>query len=339
MECRQTQVSIIMPVFNAEKYLREAIESVCRQTFLYWELILVDDGSVDNSGKICDEYAQRDERIRVFHTANGGVSRARNTGIENAKGKWISFLDSDDFIREDCLETFLNYSDGVDLVVCSTQVVPTGEIRKVSEKVKYYSSLQDTLKDIDKLLLTYFYANVWNKLYLREKVTMRFDINLSIGEDTCFNAEYMKNCQSICVLPDALNNYRTSSENSLSKRFRSKLIDDSKPAFFARMSYMGESTVAKRYVNHRFIERVMEQSVLLAGNKEYSLAEKKRILDQWANSDFWRDDVFDLSATQNKRYRIYLNFLQKKKTWTALLLCVGYSGIINLKKRFRRKRK
>ena len=126
MRSTQKLVSIVVPVYNVEKYLREAVDSVCAQTYPEWELLLVDDGSTDQSGAICDEYAQTDERIRVFHTDNRGVSCARNLGIENAKGHWIAFLDSDDYLNKDCLSTSIRYSTGMEMVVYSTQNIPTG---------------------------------------------------------------------------------------------------------------------------------------------------------------------------------------------------------------------
>ena len=95
--------SIIVPVYNVEKYLRECIDSILCQTFTDFELILVDDGSKDESGKICDEYAEKDNRIKVIHKENGGQSTARNCGVKESSGKYIVFLDSDDFISEDTI--------------------------------------------------------------------------------------------------------------------------------------------------------------------------------------------------------------------------------------------
>ena len=89
-------ISIIVPVYNTEKYLDQCIQSVLAQTYTNWELLLIDDGSTDSSGAICDKYAAEDNRIRVFHKENGGVSSARNLGLDNAQGEWISFVDADD---------------------------------------------------------------------------------------------------------------------------------------------------------------------------------------------------------------------------------------------------
>ena len=101
------EISVIVPVYNVEKYLVQCIESIKMQTFENWELILVDDGSQDNSGMICDEYAQKDNRIKVVHQKNRGVSTARNSGVKFATGKYISFVDSDDYIVPNFFEIML----------------------------------------------------------------------------------------------------------------------------------------------------------------------------------------------------------------------------------------
>ena len=101
------KVSIIVPVFKAEKYIRQCIESILAQTFTDWECILVDDGSPDHSGTICDEYAARDARIRVIHKENGGVSSARNMALGRMTGKWLTFVDSDDCLYSNALQIWV----------------------------------------------------------------------------------------------------------------------------------------------------------------------------------------------------------------------------------------
>ena len=109
-------VSIIVPVYNAEKFLRRCIDSILAQTYTDFELLLIDDGSKDSSGSICDKYAAKDERIRVFHKENGGVSSARNLGLDHAQGEWVTFVDADDYIEENFLKSFEGNLDA-DLVV------------------------------------------------------------------------------------------------------------------------------------------------------------------------------------------------------------------------------
>ncbi|HFI0054506.1 TPA: glycosyltransferase family 2 protein [Streptococcus suis] len=112
-------ISFIVPVYNAQAYLEQCLQSILEQTYSHWEAILIDDGSTDQSASICDSYAARDHRFRVIHKENGGVSDARNTGLEYAKGAYITFLDADDAVREDfledCLWTATQYE--VDIVI------------------------------------------------------------------------------------------------------------------------------------------------------------------------------------------------------------------------------
>ena len=101
------KISVIVPVYNTEKFLQRCIDSVLAQTYQDFELLLIDDGSKDSSDTICDEYAAQDTRVKVFHKENGGVSSARNVGLDNARGEWITFVDSDDYIEENYLQTFI----------------------------------------------------------------------------------------------------------------------------------------------------------------------------------------------------------------------------------------
>lgn len=109
-------ISIIIPIFNTEKVLNRCLDSVLRQTYTDWECLLIDDGSTDGSGVICDEYAKTDTRFRVFHQQNRGVSAARNVGLDNARGEWITFIDSDDWVEENLLKDYTDNWEGVDFV-------------------------------------------------------------------------------------------------------------------------------------------------------------------------------------------------------------------------------
>ena len=104
MESNKLTISVIVPVYNTELYLHRCIDSILSQTFTDFELLLINDGSTDRSGEICDEYAGKDKRVRVFHKENGGVSSARNIGLDEARGEWIAFVDSDDWVSPKLLE-------------------------------------------------------------------------------------------------------------------------------------------------------------------------------------------------------------------------------------------
>ena len=109
-------ISVIVPVYNSEQTLNRCIDSILGQTYRNFELFLINDGSKDRSGEICDEYARKDSRVKVFHKENGGVSSARNVGLDNASGEWITFVDSDDRIGQNFLKNLVLYSTNVDLV-------------------------------------------------------------------------------------------------------------------------------------------------------------------------------------------------------------------------------
>ena len=163
------KVSVIVPVYNVEKYLKQCLDSIVDQTLEDLEIVLVDDGSVDSSGTICDEYAKKDSRIEVIHKANGGLSDARNVGISKAKGRYIGFVDSDDYIKEDMYEILLNLIKkyDADVSICNLYDVIDGNecIRNKENGIREYSRL-DILKKVllDKNIQSY----AWNKLYEKE---------------------------------------------------------------------------------------------------------------------------------------------------------------------------
>ena len=166
------EISCIVPVYNVEKYLKKCIESILNQTFIDFEVILIDDGSTDESGKICDDYIKKDSRIRVIHKKNGGLSDARNVGIENARGRYLIFIDSDDYIDKNMLKTLydLNIQNNTEISACDKAFVfeDTGKIEygEENEKIHILNS-EETFK-----IIVDFYKKLgmemWNKLYLKD---------------------------------------------------------------------------------------------------------------------------------------------------------------------------
>lgn len=186
------KVSIVMPVYNKEKYIENTIKSILQQTFNDWELLIVDDGSSDNSSFICDEFASSDNRFKVFHIENGGVSHARNVGIENASGKYITFIDADDKISDDYIEDLYRYinNDFADMVIGGYQKIWENSVKE--EVVKLPFSGMKKMKDI---LPTFAqvqqYSGIYgccvNKIFKTSLLDMvRFDENISLAEDFDF---------------------------------------------------------------------------------------------------------------------------------------------------------
>ena len=192
-------ISVIVPVYRAENTLRRCVDSICQQSFRDIEILLIDDGSPDTSGKICDELAQRDSRIQVLHKRNGGVSSARNSGMNLAKGKYLQFVDCDDYLPFDYCQALMDaqkkYGDDT---FCWTSLQVISENCSV-EQTKF-SYAEETISlaersDVLKFSARYVLNSPTNKLYHRdivEKGRLRMDEQLSIAEDLMFNLHYLE---------------------------------------------------------------------------------------------------------------------------------------------------
>lgn len=190
-------VSVIVPVYNAEKTLRQCIDSILSQENQDFELLLMDDGSKDASPSICDEYAGRDGRIHVCHKKNGGVSSARNLGLDLAKGEWVTFIDSDDEISEH----FLTIPD-----VENEEVIIKGYVKRNGDVIAARRLFRDAEREcelssfLSKFLVDSIIRGPWAKFYRRIIIgNLRFHPDMRIGEDACFVFDYLQKCNT-CFL-------------------------------------------------------------------------------------------------------------------------------------------
>ncbi len=190
-------ISVIVPVYNAEKTLHRCVDSILAQTFTDFELLLINDGSKDHSGEICEEYAKKDSRVRVFHKENGGVSSARNVGIDNVLGQWIAFIDSDDWVEEDFLSAF-NLNSSADFIIGNA-------ININGSEVIYLSPFTCSSYAVNDFLLKYMHCSImrvpWGKLYKKSIIRggLYFEERLRCGEDLEFNCRYLARCKNIEV--------------------------------------------------------------------------------------------------------------------------------------------
>lgn len=217
-------VSIIIPVYNAEKYLRECLDSVLAQNYKNFELLLINDGSTDNSGKICDHYAQKDARVKVFHKENGGVSAARNLGLDKATGEWVCFVDSDDYLDRYYIKALLESvkdDDQIDLAIQGLKRINTN-----GETVVTFSNLTvkaDDYKTLFEKIEIIKYGYPFSKFYRKNLIVqhrIQFPENYSFAEDLSFLLCYISFSKKIRFDDIANYNY-TSNENSLSRTFKS----------------------------------------------------------------------------------------------------------------------
>ncbi|MBQ8201329.1 MAG: glycosyltransferase family 2 protein [Clostridia bacterium] len=212
------QVTVVVPVYNVAAYLDEAVGSVLAQTNTDWELILVDDGATDASGAMCDAWISRDVRIRVIHKENGGLASARNAGLDMARGEWVLFLDGDDKLAPEALQTALAHSEGADVVAFGLARFPesgTGWL----DKAYSFGDVRE---------MGGYMEQIWRdgvlsactKLYRRASICCRFDESLRHAEDLIFNLEYLPHAQGIRFISESLYHYRWNGrENTLGKRF------------------------------------------------------------------------------------------------------------------------
>lgn len=199
---KRSKISIVIPVYNVEKFIVQCIESILAQTFTDWELILVDDGSMDASASICDDYACRDKRIRVIHKKNGGVSSARNVGLDNASGEYVCFIDSDDWVDPSYLADFKMDCYDADVYISGAKYDTYGKTYSYKQYESVYCSDVKAISEcyIHQKLMDNGYP--WGKLFrlnIIQESGLKFDEKLSINEDHIFVLECMLNASSMYV--------------------------------------------------------------------------------------------------------------------------------------------
>ncbi len=248
-------VSIIIPVYNVENYIHECIDSVLNQGYGNLEIILVDDGSTDRSGEICDEYALKDKRITVYHKKNGGLSDARNYGIERCNGEYIYLLDSDDFIEKRTIEGMLYYADKYD----ADMVV--GGVCKIDEEGKLLEIEDGMVEGIieGKRIKEYFYNSysnriqmitAWNKLYRLSKLrgVLHYPVG-KIHEDEYVAHHLWSEVRKVVMLSKPLYFYRVR-KDSIMRKNNGIIHPDAIEALYGRLKYV--SKCENEYVDRTF---------------------------------------------------------------------------------------
>ena len=221
-----TKISVIIPVYNVEKYLRQCLESVINQTYKNLEIILVNDGSTDNSGKICEEYALKDERIKVIHKENGGISSARNTAVDIAKGEYITFIDSDDDVELDFIDYLYDILKHFNckMSVCTHNIVKNKKIRKsFNLKTDYKLSSQECIKKL--LYNDGIDTSAWAKLYDKSLFdNIRYPVG-KLFEDIATTYKLFIKSKEIACGHLAKYNYNVRENSIVTKNFNKAKLD------------------------------------------------------------------------------------------------------------------
>lgn len=213
------EVSVIVPVYNAEKYLCQCIESILSQTYRNIELLLVNDGSTDTSAILCETYARKDSRVKVYHQKNKGVGSARNYGIHRAIGRWVTFVDADDWVNEDLIENYISCVDiGVDMVISLCYANDNHGFCKSN-----YLNKEDAIRSL--ITFNEFPASMCLSMYLREKMQhVHLDESIHYWEDFYFQFSYLLHVDKISVNKIPSYNYRRHSESATHSDLNPKML-------------------------------------------------------------------------------------------------------------------
>ena len=215
-------ISVIVPAYNARNTIKRTLDSILGQSYKNIEVIVIDDGSTDDTLRICNEYQQADNRVTVIHVKNSGVSHARNVGIKKAKSRYLCFVDADDYCDKDLLAELRKHMNENDLCVCAVKVVDDR-----ANRINAFNfgsgrvTIEDYLKLLSKGRFNPYFGGPYAKMYKRdilEKNDIKFDEKSCFAEDFRFNMKYLRGCKHIFLVKRELYSYFLNSETSLTKR-------------------------------------------------------------------------------------------------------------------------
>lgn len=320
-------VSVIVPVYKSEKTLEKCVRSLCAQTEKDMEILLIVDGPPDGSGILAQKLAGLDERIRVIHQENQGVSRARNRGISEARGEYIRFVDSDDYVDADSNEKLLKalVSTGADLVIAGYHHLYFGRDILKNPKPGLYQTRELDNKDGGELLELYragFLNMPWNKLYKRELIGEGFPTDLNLGEDLLFNQKYIKRTDSICVIAAPVCNYiQDDRGTTLSTKRRTDKIPialrlyDATRSFFEELGISGQEIIVSKLV-----QEFLDDLESLAFDRGLSRKEKLQVIHLYEDALAGLGEAAKSPVLELLDYRIIFPFYQKKRTGIVYFL-------------------
>lgn len=305
-------ISIIIPVYNSESTLERCLNSIVRQTYNDLEVIVIDDGSKDESLKIINSFNSRIDNLKIIRQDNSGVSVARNNGIQSAKGEYVLFLDSDDFLDDHCCEKAIENIVDSDLVIFGLNIYKNNIIlRKPSlpnEKINLKNNIDNYWK------LRTLNLGPCNKLYKRNLILQLYDEKLSLGEDTKFVLDYMSNIETISVLSDCLYNVCLDNDSSLNRKFRDDRLDQ----LIVVRNY--EENILKN-IYHDLDERVYNEYVYDAHVILHDIV-KRKLSFKYLKANLQK---FDYNSIRNK-----VKLKNKYYSLFFLLLCYKKSRILYL---------
>lgn len=312
-------ISIIIPIYNAEKYIKRCISSLVCQSYHDIEIILVNDGSTDSSLSICESLAVNDGRIKTISQKNGGVSKARNTGLSWANGEFIMFVDSDDYMLPNMCEVMYNtlQDKQTDCVICG--IKETGNGLWCPEINMDYKSMDDFKSDFTKQLTTELLSPCWNKIFKKDLITNIFNEKISFGEDLIFCLQYFKNCSSVSFIKQPLIFHEKGVSDSLVLKVGLKRLLDIEEVHRVIIDFGDKNTGGE--IHKKYLRDLSVYSRMLLLNESLGFKEKKNILCEWHGCSFLRS--MPLSRIYDCLSNRLLFFFLKYKFWNMANILVN----------------
>jgi len=328
------EISIIVPIYNGAKYIKECLGMIIKQTFKDFELIIIDDGSTDNSKDMCNEYAKVDTRIKVISKQNGGTWAARNMGIDVSIGKYIIFFDCDDWYEDNLLEQMYENieNNDVDLVISGQTNVMVDKNGEILRKITVLPN-KHFFKTRDEILGNYILLRkeeigdtLWNKIYKSEiikKYNLKFE-NFKRGEDTIFNANYYQHIDKCMVISRALYNYRIESANPVWLKYSDNYLNivcGENDAVVDKLKGWGKyDKSAIEYQSTHFTYRIIEYFYKIVYSKsELSFKSKSdKILSLLNNQEVKKN--LDNSNVIGKFHKLLIKFMKSKNIMLIIFL-------------------
>ena len=296
------KISVIIPVYKVEKYLNECLESVVNQTYTNLEIILVDDGSPDNCPKMCEEWASKDNRIRVIHKQNGGLSDARNAGLDIMTGKYFTFIDSDDLVGLTYIEVLKQNLDktGADLSMVS-YLQFENQVNAIYEE----QEIEVLSKDEAMYKLVYFYKGfmpAWGKLYLTEKYGDHRFLFGKINEDEFYANEIYYRTNKVCCSNKQLYYYRTNPDSIIHREFNPKQLSQ-----VECLEYRDDFLVKKGFTNLLYMNRLWLLTKIMATHcKARKLKYNKEAKQLFKKFKYWYKKINKKDFSLKYRLRFWL---------------------------------
>ena len=288
------KISVIIPIYNAQSTIQRTLDSILNQTYNNIEVILVNDGSSDNSLKICNTYKEKDSRVIVIDKENGGPSSARNEGLKNATGFYVQFVDADDELDYTYTEKMISYFKAyknLDLVISGITIISKNKRFVNFDKCGIIT--QNNLNELVNQQNFYgLIASPCNKIYLKEKLNIEFPKDIKNGEDAIFNLNYLQNCKNIYLTNNESYNYYYENPNSLTKKYSEKrfldtlFVREQLKAFFNNIKIDGTEII-----NRLLLRDVCSLTKSLIKEKNISKREKIKLIKEMLDNNQVREAI------------------------------------------------